>query len=68
MHRQVNITDTRCHSMMTKMQAIVFSNYHLIDGFFDKCHNDVVNLQCGRITNNDQDDEVSMLQFWFSVF
>jgi hypothetical protein len=39
------------------MQAIVFSNYHMIEGFFDKCHDDVFKRGCGRIGS--KEDEVT---------
>ncbi|XP_001641258.2 Golgi apparatus protein 1 isoform X2 [Nematostella vectensis] len=56
-HRQ-NVTDTRCKHMMTKMQAIVFSNYHLIDGFFKECQADVERTKCGRIEEKEEDEDV----------
>ena len=43
--------------MMTKMQAIVFSNYLLIEKFLDDCSDDVKTYSCGRI-QTEEDEEV----------
>lgn len=44
-----NITEYQCHQYITKMTAIIFSDYRLICGFMDDCRNDINNLKCGSI-------------------
>lgn len=41
------------------MQAIVFSNYRLIENFLDDCAKDVKVRRCGRL-QTDKDDEVPL--------
>jgi len=43
--------------MMTKMQAIFFSDFRLISHFLDNCAKDVNTFKCGRIPTED-DEEV----------
>jgi len=45
--------------MMTKMQAIFFSNYRLIEKFLDDCATDVKERRCGRL-QTEGDDEVPL--------
>ena len=51
------VTNPKCKHMLTKMQVIIFSNYRLIKGFFDDCHEDVLKFKCGRLETED-DEEV----------
>lgn len=44
-----NITEYQCHQYITKMTAIIFSDYRLICGFMDDCKNDINLLKCGSI-------------------
>nr|XP_061812605.1 Golgi apparatus protein 1-like [Nerophis lumbriciformis] len=50
-----NISDYHCKQYITKMTSIVFSDYHLICGFVDKCHDDINSLHCGSISSGDKD-------------
>ncbi|XP_061532924.1 Golgi apparatus protein 1 isoform X3 [Phycodurus eques] len=50
-----NISDYQCKQYITKMTSIVFSDYHLICGFTDKCRDDINTLHCGSITSGDKD-------------
>ncbi|XP_015770328.1 PREDICTED: Golgi apparatus protein 1-like [Acropora digitifera] len=55
-HRE-NLTTASCKHMMTKMQAIFFSNYLLIENFLEDCSADVERLTCGRLqTERDEED------------
>ncbi|XP_020607607.1 Golgi apparatus protein 1-like isoform X2 [Orbicella faveolata] len=56
-HRQ-KLTVPTCKHMMTKMQAIVFSNFHLISHFLDDCANDVKTFTCGRIPREDEGEDI----------
>ena len=42
--------------MMTKMQAIFFSDFHLIQHFLDDCANDVNKFQYGRIPSEEEEE------------
>ncbi|XP_049579323.1 Golgi apparatus protein 1 isoform X1 [Syngnathus scovelli] len=53
-HR-ANISDYQCKQYVTKMTSIVFSDYHLICGFVDKCRDDINALHCGSISTGDKD-------------
>lgn len=44
-----NITEYQCHQYITKMTAIVFSDYRLICGFMEDCKADINFLKCGSI-------------------
>ena len=54
-HRQ-NLTVPACKHMMTKMQAIYFSDFRLISNFLENCANDVNKLKCGRIPTEDEEE------------
>ena len=41
--------------MMTKMEAIFFSDFRLISHFLDDCATDVNKFQCGRIPTEDEE-------------
>ncbi|XP_067052995.1 Golgi apparatus protein 1-like [Acropora muricata] len=56
-HRE-NLTTASCKHMMTKMQAIVFSNYRLIENFLDDCANDVKERRCGRLQTEGDDEDI----------
>ena len=56
-HRH-EIKDQKCHTFLTKMAAVIFSDYRLISGFYEDCHQDVKKLKCGQLTG-DHDEEVS---------
>ncbi|MBN3288098.1 GSLG1 protein, partial [Polyodon spathula] len=53
-HR-ANITEYQCHQYITKMTAIIFSDYRLICGFMGKCREDVNALRCGSISTGEKD-------------
>lgn len=55
-HRR-NLTVPSCKHMMTRMQAIFFSDYRLIENFLDDCSKDVHKLSCGRL-QTEEDEEV----------
>ena len=42
--------------MMTKMQAIFFSDFRLIAPFLDNCAKDVNEFKCGRIPTEDEEE------------
>ena len=42
--------------MMTKVQAIFFSDVRLISHFLDDCANDVNLIKCGRIPTGDEEE------------
>ncbi|KAL7978740.1 hypothetical protein Chor_013229 [Crotalus horridus] len=44
-----NITEYQCHQYITKMTAIIFSDYRLICGFMDHCRTDINLLKCGSV-------------------
>ncbi|XP_039618340.1 Golgi apparatus protein 1 [Polypterus senegalus] len=50
-----NITEYQCHQYITKMTAIVFSDYRLICGFMDSCKEDINILKCGSIITGEKD-------------
>lgn len=47
-HR-ANITEYQCHQYITKMTAIIYSDYRLICGFMEDCKTEINNLKCGSI-------------------
>lgn len=42
--------------MMTKMQAIFFSDFRLIQNFLEDCATDVNQFKCGRIPSEDEEE------------
>ncbi|KAH0619456.1 hypothetical protein JD844_000099 [Phrynosoma platyrhinos] len=50
-----NITEYQCHQYITKMTAVIFSDYRLICGFMDDCRNDINILKCGSIRPGEKD-------------
>uniref|UniRef100_UPI00398F775A Golgi apparatus protein 1 isoform X2 n=1 Tax=Pristiophorus japonicus TaxID=55135 RepID=UPI00398F775A len=53
-HR-ANITEYQCRQFITKMTAIIFSDYQLICGFVDSCKSDINQLKCGSIRPGEKD-------------
>uniref|UniRef100_A0A3Q1I7W5 Golgi apparatus protein 1 n=1 Tax=Anabas testudineus TaxID=64144 RepID=A0A3Q1I7W5_ANATE len=53
-HR-TNISDYQCSQYITKMTSIIFSDYRLICGFMDKCHEDINVLRCGSVSTGEKD-------------
>uniref|UniRef100_A0A4W3HCX1 Golgi apparatus protein 1 n=1 Tax=Callorhinchus milii TaxID=7868 RepID=A0A4W3HCX1_CALMI len=53
-HR-ANISEYQCRQFVTKMTAIIFSDYKLICGFMDACRNDINTFKCGSIRPGDKD-------------
>ncbi|XP_077982397.1 Golgi apparatus protein 1-like [Glandiceps talaboti] len=47
-HKQ-NITHQQCRQYLTKMATIIFSDYRLINGFYDQCMNDIKDFGCGAM-------------------
>lgn len=50
-----NVTVEQCHQFLVKMEAIVFSDFRLVNKFVDKCRIDIVSNQCGRLPGIDED-------------
>uniref|UniRef100_A0A803SML0 Golgi apparatus protein 1 n=1 Tax=Anolis carolinensis TaxID=28377 RepID=A0A803SML0_ANOCA len=50
-----NITEYQCHQYITKMTAVIFSDYRLICGFMDDCRNDINLLKCGSVRPGEKD-------------
>ncbi|XP_075884869.1 Golgi apparatus protein 1-like isoform X2 [Nelusetta ayraudi] len=50
-----NISDYHCKQYVTKMTSIIFSDFHLICGFMDSCHDDINSLRCGSISTGEKD-------------
>lgn len=44
-----NITEYQCHQYITKMTAIIYSDYRLICGFMEDCRVEINTLKCGSI-------------------
>ncbi|XP_042196349.1 Golgi apparatus protein 1-like [Callorhinchus milii] len=44
----------QCRQFVTKMTAIIFSDYKLICGFMDACRNDINTFKCGSIRPGDK--------------
>uniref|UniRef100_F6PW80 Golgi apparatus protein 1 n=1 Tax=Xenopus tropicalis TaxID=8364 RepID=F6PW80_XENTR len=53
-HR-VNITEYQCHQYITKMAAIIYSDYRLICGFMEDCKTEIDALKCGSIRPGEKD-------------
>ena len=49
-----NISEYQCNQYITKMTSIVFSDYHLICGFMNKCRDDINSLHCGSINTGEK--------------
>ncbi|KAG1681674.1 Golgi apparatus protein 1 [Nymphon striatum] len=47
-----NITSIPCIRFLTDMEAIIFSDYRLIDRFTESCSYDINNLHCGRLSGS----------------
>ncbi|CAH3167753.1 unnamed protein product [Porites lobata] len=56
-HRR-NLTVPSCKHMMTRMQAIFFSDYRLIENFLDDCSKDVHNFSCGRLQTEEDEEDI----------
>ena len=52
-----NITSGRCHELLGRLEALVFTDYQLVYKFVDHCKPDITRLRCGRITTGDSDDD-----------
>ncbi|XP_068595110.1 Golgi apparatus protein 1 [Brachionichthys hirsutus] len=50
-----NISDYQCKQYITKMTSIIFSDYQLVCGFTEKCHDDIDALHCGSISTGEKD-------------
>ncbi|KAK0142573.1 Golgi apparatus protein 1 [Merluccius polli] len=50
-----NISEYQCSQYITKMTSIVFSDFRLICGFTDRCHDDINSLHCGSISTGEKD-------------
>nr|XP_020653513.1 Golgi apparatus protein 1 [Pogona vitticeps] len=50
-----NITEYQCHQYITKMTAVIFSDYRLICGFMDDCRNDINLFKCGSVRPGEKD-------------
>ena len=48
--------------MMTKVQAVFFSDFRLISNFLEDCSPDVNKYMCGRIPTEKDEDEVCNMQ------
>nr|XP_058944278.1 Golgi apparatus protein 1-like [Pocillopora verrucosa] len=53
-----NLTVPSCKHMMTKMQAIFFSDFRLISHFLEDCSPDVNKYKCGRIPSEQEDEDI----------
>lgn len=49
-----NISDYHCKQYVTKMTTIIFSDFRLICGFMDSCHDDINALRCGSISTGEK--------------
>lgn len=54
-HRN-EVKDEKCHTFLTKMASVIFNDYRLIHGFYEKCHNDVKRLKCGQLISGADED------------
>ena len=52
-HREL-AKDSKCRSFLHKMAAIVYSDYRLIKGFYQKCHQDVKKHKCGKLSTKNE--------------
>jgi len=50
-----NVTVDQCHQFLVKMEAIVFSDFRLVNKFVDRCRSDIVANKCGRLPGVDED-------------
>ena len=48
-HRE-NVTDVKCLEFLSKMAAIVFSDYRLIKGFYKHCSLDIKKFKCAKLS------------------
>ena len=50
-----NVTVEQCHQFLVKMEAIVFSDYRLVNKFVDKCKESIEKTKCGRLPGVGED-------------
>ena len=48
-HRE-NVKDEKCLGFLSKMAAIVFSDYRLIKGFYQHCSSDIKKFKCAKLS------------------
>lgn len=48
-HKENMTTDGQCRNFLTRVETIVFSDFHLIGPFVTACRNEIENLKCGKV-------------------
>ena len=64
-HREI-AKDGKCRSFLHKMAAIVYSDYRLIKGFYQQCHQDVKKFNCGKLSTKNENVCFYQLQCIFA--
>ncbi|OQR79285.1 Golgi apparatus protein 1-like, partial [Tropilaelaps mercedesae] len=47
-----NATDADCHTLLYRMETVVFSDYRLIQRFAEECNDDIEKFRCGRLSSD----------------
>ncbi|CAD5121834.1 unnamed protein product [Dimorphilus gyrociliatus] len=50
-------SDLECKKFLTKVSALVFTDFRLAKQYFDKCSSDIKKYRCGRVENSDVHEE-----------
>lgn len=51
--KRAEMTDGQCKAFLTNVAALIFSDYHLVYKFQDKCDAEIKRLKCGRLPGNE---------------
>jgi hypothetical protein len=49
-----NITDPSCRYFINQLQAVVFNDWRLTEYFSDACQQDIKQLECGRLDDENE--------------
>lgn len=55
-----NITQPSCRYFINQLQAVIFTDWHLIESFSQECKSDIDKLECGRL--DDENEKVCDLR------
>lgn len=61
-HKEEMANDQQCSRFLTRMETLVFTDFHLVGPFVKACNDEIVKFECGRLEKDeDAHSQVSTL-------
>lgn len=64
-HKEEMANDQQCSRFLTRMETLVFTDFHLVGPFVKACSDDIEKFNCGRL---EKEEDAHSQVLWYFAF